>query len=94
MKFQIYEELPGIARRTTYQAVYDAAIDAACEHEPKWIRVDELGTAKTATASGRTRSLHKAAQRYAQRTGLNGFEVAQRRVDGKSYPFIRKQGAT
>lgn len=92
MKLKVYDELPGVARGATYQLIYDAAIDDACEHEPKWIRVDELGAENPATASGRARSLYKAAQRYAARTGLNGFEVAQRRVDDKSYPFIRKQG--
>lgn len=90
MKFQIYEELPGKGLGGKYDTIYAEAIDAACEHEPKWLRIDELATETAATASGRVGGLKKAVERYSARTGLTGFEVTQRRVDGKSYPFIRK----
>ena len=89
MKFQVYDELPRSARGLRWEETHRAAIDAACEYEPKWIRVDELG-GKSSTASGRTASLKRAADAYAQRTGLKGFEVKQRTADGTSYPFIRK----
>jgi len=91
MKFQVYEHLPQSLRghASKYEPIYTGAIDAACENEPHLIRVDELA-GKSSTVSSRSTKLKQAADAYAKRTGLTGFRVKQRTVDGQSYPFICK----
>lgn len=91
MKYTVVEELPSGKRGKKYATEYREAIEAALENEPKWVRIDGLGSKVGGTASGRVRGLQKEADKYLRTTGLSGrIEVVGRRDGPMTYPFVRK----
>ena len=90
--FTILDSLPPTKRaRPNTRSRYDAAIDAALEHEGKWVRLDKHPSADQKKARTVGGAVWSAARTHRRRTGLRGsFSIRVREDGGRWFVYLRK----
>ena len=91
VRVTIFEELPP-KQPQQKRSRYRAYIEAALEHEGRWVRLDAFGAGTWQEAQTMVSGLRYAAASAVKRLGLKaGFKCAVRKAeDGKYYPFVLK----